>query len=198
MPISKSRRARRPNPLSRSSRLLSGFDKTISLPGKTLLPVSLTAGLTTSTFPLFTNNSALGSRLNGLSKVFQEFKFSEIVLKIHPATNSVGTATPYMICYSKNNPASTPSTFEQGYQFAVSRIISSTETVPQTMTIPRSALLNQLRPWFSTNNTAEADDDTQGYIFVINPAVPAATTFSPIIELGYMVHLRGATSPEIE
>jgi hypothetical protein len=186
-------RALRTNP---SLRLISGFDKTVHFPGKTLLPVSLTAGLTTSTFNLQVNTSStLGNRLTSVGESFEEFKFTQMVLKLHPATDSAGAPVPYMVCYSKTIPTNPPSSFEQGYQFPVSRLISGSETVAQTMTIPPSVLLNNIRPWYVTNAIGEVQDFAQGALFVINPSVATDATFSPLIELGYMVSFRGATDP---
>ncbi len=181
------------------TRLLTGVDRTVTVPGKALLSLTTSAGSSVIGAQLSVAGSLISSRLKALGDVYKEFRFTRIVFKIHPVVNSAGTPVPYTLSYYKNIPLTAPTTMADGYQATSSRLVAGTDTVPQLMTLDSSVLLNNIRPWYDcdTATSSDANDYSQGILYLTTPAI-ATTTISPLIEMAYVVQFRGATTPTVD
>lgn len=173
---------------------LSGVDRLERVPGKFLIPV---AALTTA-IPLTID--AFGLRLSTLGNVFQEHRFTQIRVVLHPGYVSAGTArTSYAVGYFKVLPQIPPTTVANLYQGAVSRYSDQGDTMPVVLNLNRSTLMGNVRNWF-TNNSAtgtESLDSTQGVLYIIGIG-SAAVGLAVNIEVSYVCELRGATLPTVD
>lgn len=177
---------------------ISGSDRTEFVPGKILLPISLT-GSAVGTIPLtLQSTSLLGSRLIALGTVFQEHRFTHISIILHPGFNATGvTRTGYAIGYFKIPPLNPPTTMVNLYTATASRYSDQGDTVPVRLNLGRRVLLNTVRPWF-TNQVAggsEALDTNQGVLYVQGSGTAGLTL---MLEISYMVEMRGPTSPPVD
>jgi hypothetical protein len=181
--------------------ILSGIDRTITVPGKTLVPFTIPALNQLVSIPVNIAGAALGPRLTALGGVYDEFKFSMMSIRIHPAQNSLGVQVPYALCYFKTIPANVPTTMQQAYEATCSRFMNVGDTVPQQLTIPRSALLHGIRPWYDTDTSSgtTTEDNTQGVLYLVtNGPLAAGVTLSINVEIGYICMFRGSTNPAID
>ncbi len=168
-------------------RLLSGVDRTVRVPGKTILSLTLTAN-TPFVVGLQVATTGLGNRLPTLGNAFEEFRFTEMVLKLHPSS----TSTSYICGYFKDTPGNLSVTaLADIYQTTASRLMGINETVPQTMILGRDVLLNGLRKWYDTDTSSgNPEDYSQGILVFISTAAPVF-----LVEIGYMIEFRGTTNP---
>jgi len=182
-----------------SQRLLSGIDRTIAVPGKTLLTNTIPGLGTTAQIQVTASSSALGSRLNALGNVYEAFKFKQLSIRCHPAVNSLGVPIPYVVAYYKTQPSVAPTTLASAYEATCSRLVAAGDTVPQQLDIPSSALMSNVRPWYDTDqSTTDVDDYAQGYLYIVTPALATGVTAQFNIEVGYMCLFRGATNPIVD
>jgi len=181
-----------PRPLS----IVSTPDPIVTITGKFLLPFSI--GTANVNSPLPVSIATLGSRLSTFSSLYQQFRFTKMKLVLHPG-NIANVNTSYVLCYFKDVDVNTaPANFANAYQAPVSRYHDADETVPCSMTLNRSMLLHNTRPWFNTIGTSTITSDfTQGVFFLVLNSAPA-TAFSANIELVYSVQFRGATNPTVQ
>jgi hypothetical protein len=173
--------------------LISGSDRITRFTGKCLLQPSL-ASATPVQIAITASSTALGARLKALGDVFEEFRFRRIVVKMHPSGTA---ASSYVMTYFKTIPSTiTGATITTDYEGTASRLSAGTETVPQTLLLNKSVLLGGLRTWYDTDTTSsDVEDSVQG-VFVLT--TNQATAFTLIIEIGYDVEFRGATTPTID
>jgi hypothetical protein len=83
------------------------------------------------------------------------------------------------------------------YTATASRYSDQGDTVPVRLNLGRRVLLNTVRPWF-TNQVAggsEALDTNQGVLYVQGSGTAGLTL---MLEISYMVEMRGPTSPPVD
>jgi hypothetical protein len=180
----KSRIPRSPN--------ISGVDRVESIPGKFLLTVTIQGNAPAFALPISVNS--MGARLTTLGLVFQEARFSNIRIVLHPGFALGSTRASYAVGYFKVIPVTPPATFVNLYSGAVSRYLDIGDTVPVPLNLGRSVLLGGIRPWYTTNSTSP--DNTQGILYVL-PSVPV-NGLSVNLEISYVCHFRGATLPPVD
>ncbi len=167
------------------ARLISGGDNVITMPGKALINY---VGTTTTVNFLLTPNVLDGVRLFNLQRCFQEFRFTEICLKL---TQEISGATNFCVAYYKVPPETLPLTLTTVYNSEVSRFISSQETVPQMMILGPKELKGGIRTWYDCKDPQSfITDRAQGQFFVVS----SAATGRLWLEIGYVVQFRGPTN----
>jgi len=168
----------------RPQTLLAGMDPINRVVGKTLytFPPQTTPGV------LAVNPFNFGLRLPAFSGIFQEFRFVEMVIKIHCNTS----ASTMAVGYFKDPTSGTLSSLVSVYEAVNSILITNGDTVPQTLSLGRGDLLGGLRSWYALNtlSSEEAADRSQGYI----AWVTSSSTGSYVAELAYIIEFRGATN----
>jgi len=193
------RRRRNARGGSRSrSQTLSGSDRTENVPGKFLLSVALPSGTASLAVPL--SLDSLGPRLVALGNVFQEHRFVKLRIVLHPGFNTGATTrTSYVVSYYKVIPVTPPVTVANAYSGAVSRYHDVGDTLPITMSLNRSVLMNTVRPWFINGapSGSELLDSQQGVLFVVNGG-NVTNGLSVNLEISYLVQLRGPTLPAVD
>jgi len=190
------RRKRGGSRRSRASVFISGVDRVESVPGKVLVQVTVAPGGAPFAFPLAMSN--MGPRLVTLGSVFQEHRFVNMQVQLHPAYTTAASAVraSYAVAYFKTIPLLPPLTVANAYSGAISRYHDVGDTVPVRMKIQRGALVNNVRPWFINDSPSGSEvlDATQGVIYVV-PLL--ATGLVVNLEISYVVQLRGATLPNV-
>jgi hypothetical protein len=173
---------------------LSGVDRVERVPGKVLIPVVTTLS---NLFTLPLTVDALGPRLATLGSVFQEHRYTEIRIVLHPGFGGANRAS-YAVGYFKVIPQTPPAVIASIYSGSSSRYHDLGDTVPVTMVLNRSVLLNNVRPWY-VNNTAsgtEASDYTQGVVYVLPSNLVNGLTAT--LEISYVCEFRGPTLPAVD
>jgi len=193
MPRRSFNRSRRTRRRPRVSASISGSDRTELIPGKLLQPISLLAGSTLA-IPLAPNS--LGTRLTALATVFQEHRFLNVTIMLHPGFSAPGVRTSYAVGYFKVPPLTPPANLAQVYTATSSRYSDTGDTLPVRLALNRPMLLNNVRPWF-TNQVAsgsETLDSIQGVLYVSGTST---STLDAMLEISYICAMRGPTSPQV-
>jgi len=161
---------------------ISGRDLPVVISGKFLWQTTTNALQTLNLNPYF------DSRLAYFAGGFQEFRFTNLQLRLH------STTATYVVGYFKTFPVNVPSNIQSCYETQCSRVSSTTDTVPVTLTVDRSTLMSGVRSWYICNSGAgdTANDLNNGVIYIYPSA--AATR---IIEMSYTCVFRGATTPSV-
>jgi len=173
---------------------ISGVDRVISVPGKYLLPVTILAGGVTSIL-LSVNN--FGARLMSLGAVFQEHKYISMNIKLHPGYTAAGqnVRTSYVVAYYKVPPTSVTTSAAVHYQGSASRYSDASDTLPVSLQLPSSQLLSGPRVWYLNGNPSATEDlDRSQGVIVICP-ISTTTGLNANVEISFVCHLRGATTP---
>lgn len=162
---------------------IGGRDTVVRMTGRFIVQNS-----TLGTVP-FLVKPALDPRLAVIATTYQEFKFLSIMVKLH----SVGTGV-YVVSYYKLIPVTAPTTIATAYEATCSRLVNSSDTVPQTLRVTGRDLSGGARVWYQTNPQPgdTPDDSAQGSFFIVD-TVGAAKT----IEFSYIVEMRGLTLPAV-
>jgi len=187
---------RRKNKSSRRSRAtippsISGTDRVERVPGKLLVQISASA-----LFVLPLAVDSLGPRLTTLGSVFQEHRFTNIRVVLHPGMNQT-VRVGYAVGYFKIPPQTPPTSMANLYSGAVSRYLDTNDTVPVTMVLNRQTLMNNVRPWYVNNaaSGSETLDAIQGVIYAL-PSL--GTALNATLEISYMCEFRGPTLPPVD
>lgn len=181
----------------RSNVSVSGVDRTETIPGKILIPVTIAAGGVPVAIPLAVDS--MGARLTALGNVFQEHRFTKLTVVLHPAFTAAagGTRASYAVAYFKVPPLTPPVTVPNAYSGAVSRYHDVGDTIPVRLSLSRSVLMNNVRPWFINNSAvgSETLDSIQGVLYIV-PLL--ATGLSVNLEFAYNCQMRGPTLPAVD
>lgn len=180
----------------RSNVSVSGADRTETIPGKILIPVTIAAGGVPVAIPLAVDS--MGARLTALGNVFQEHRFTKLTVVLHPGfTAAAGTRASYAVAYFKVPPLTPPVTVPNAYSGAVSRYHDVGDTIPVRLSLTRGVLMNNVRPWFINNSAAGSEtlDSIQGVLYIV-PLL--ATGLSVNLEFAYSCQMRGPTLPAVD
>lgn len=191
------RRNRRRRNVARVTNTISGVDRVERVPGKFLINVATLSATAPLVLPVTT--ATLGPRLPFFGVIFQEHRFTDLKLVLHPGTTTGSTRVGYAVGYYKVLPVAAPVNIANLYSASVSRYLDAADTVPVRMSVPRNLLMNGLRPWYINNNPtgSEALDADQGVIVVL-PNAAAVGGLNATIEVSYICEFRGATVPAVD
>lgn len=166
----------------------------MTITGKALYQPVIAAAANGLVIPLTVTSATLGSRLQALGNVYDEFRFTRIMIKLNPGFNAAGTArVSYAVAYSKDNTAAFPTSLSTVYELTASRYIDQADTVPMTLVLGQDVLRQGLRVWYATNSVGVAAADyQQGQLLLY---VQGITGLTANIEIGYEIQFRGATNP---
>lgn len=191
------RRTKRKKKSISPSMLLSGVDQIVTIHGKTFLAISGTTGvpfiyLSPTTTNLSGTSLFPGARLQLLGSAFEEFRFTKLIIKMHPVPSSFTSG--YTVGYDKVAATTPPTTAEGIYEADASRYISAAETTSQMLIISPRVLRGGLRAWYKTTYLSSNDaveDSFQGVLYFSN----AGTSGGFTCEVGYSLQLRGNNNP---
>jgi len=177
---------------------VSGTDRTEIVPGKLIVPVTLTTPTTSFAIPLALDS--MGPRLVALGNVFQEHRFVSVKVVLHPGfTNGGVNRSSYCVAYYKVIPSSPPVTVPNAYSGAVSRYHDVGDTIPISMTLSKRVLLHGVRPWYINGVPAGSEllDSNQGVLYIVNGG-SSVNGLQVNLEISYVVELRGPTLPAVD
>jgi len=177
-------------------RLISGRDFPVTFTGKFLINFTTSAvAFTPAQFSLDVAGSALGSRLQTLGSCYEEFRFNQVDLRLHPVGTAVAGLS-YAVGYTKVIPTTPPVTYAAVYELTSSRFMDLRTTVPINLTLGKDVLHGGARTWYICNaaSGSEAEDSIQGALFVLS----STASVNVIIEFAYSVTFRGATTPSVD
>lgn len=171
-------------------------DRTVTINGRQLLQFTILTGNSSASLPV--TITSFGSRLTTIATTFQQYRFTSMKLVLHPG-NIANVNTSYVLGFFKNSVVITgPTNFNNTYQSQSSRYHDADETVPCQMVLNRSALLDNLRPWFSTLVGSDLIDSQQGVFYVCTGAPTPSNSFTAYVECVFTVQFRGATNTVVQ
>ncbi len=164
---------------------MSGSDPIVTVCGKQLFDISLTANTTQA---IALDPVSFGTRLADYEDQFQLFRFKKLHFKCHPPAT---TLAGYTVGYFKSQVGAPPTTSAQIYTALASVYLPQNETVPRSLILNEQQLLGGNRNWYDTSNTVDAEDYQQGVIFLRPDGTVTASR--AVIELNYEIQFRGPT-----